>query len=112
MIPVGGLLILRVPLDYDILARGFGVEVRLEGIFGYPSLEAGAGPGGALEESGLVVTGPGVASRSRLTDVAREHQGQICRAVVKGGVEPVVDPFTDVDRHRLDRRDVLGQALD
>ena len=94
------------------LPCAFGIEVQLERIFRHPAFEAGAGPGRALEERGLVVAGPGVAAGAGLADVAGEHQRQIGRAIHLGGVEPVVDAFALMDRHRLDRRDVLRELLD
>ena len=77
----------------DILAMGARIEVRLERILGDPPLEAGAGPRRALEQGGLVVPRPCVASAAGNPNIPRQHERQVRRAVHLGRVEPVVDPF-------------------
>src|SRR5207344_487000 len=74
VVPVRRLLVLRVGVGVNILAGGVRVEGRMERVLGDPALEAGPGPGGALEERRLVVAGPGVAAGPRLADVAGEHE--------------------------------------
>ena len=53
-----------------------------------------------------------MAAGARLADVAGEHERQVCRAVHLGGVEPVIDPFALMNRHRFHGRDILGELLD
>ena len=93
---------------------GCFIEHRVEGIFRDVTAHAGAAPRRGLQQRAFVVAGPGMCARAVDADVAGEHQRQIRCAVVKRGVEIVVDSLADVDRDRMPRLgrfpDVFGES--
>ena len=116
VVPVGRLLTLALGRNLDLFAVCALIEIEVERIFGDPTLEARTGLRAALEQCGLVVSGPGVYSGALLADVAGQHHRQICGPIRLGGVEPVVDAFALMNRDRpavlCGLPDVARQALD
>lgn len=99
MIPVGRFLILGIRMSVYALARRRFIQRQFKRVFRNPALEARAGDGAALEQSGLIVAGPPVTACARFADVAGQENRQECRAIGLGGVEPVIDAFALVNRH-------------
>ena len=110
--PIGGRFVLGKVLDRNILAGRVRIEVRREGILGHPDTQSFTDVGGGLEVGRLVIPRPGMGAGTGLADVAGQHQGEVGGAVDLGRVKPVIDPLADVNSHRLDGGNVLGELFD
>ena len=91
VIPIRRFFVLRVGVRVNLLAVRFGIEVLLERVFTDPAFEARPGQLAALEQRGLVIAGPAVATRAGLAEIARQHQRQIRGAIRLRRMKPMVD---------------------
>ncbi len=103
VIPIARLLAIIILAVLDLLAVHVILEVQIPRILPQIDARPGAGPGGCLPNTDLVVAGPGMAAGAEFSDVARQHHDQRRRPSHRCHMEVVANPFAVVDGSGLHR---------